>query len=257
MNQFLILIALGVVFANAEEPFSIGLGTLSPSYSQTVGKENVKVQFDQKENGAFSYSVGDPSGSNSFLQFGDAAHQAAPAGYAAPSQYAAPAPAGYGAPAQAGYGAPAQAGYAAPAPTGYNGQMPAYNGANNFIAPAHGYQGYGGPAPQAGYFGNNGFQAAARKPEESGGGILPAGFSYHATDGQSFLGSMGESKTFMVEDSQESARGPAETSFFDRKPGLVNGLVGYGPGGARGGLQIGGYAGPQYQGAHKEHGGHE
>ncbi|GIY46539.1 uncharacterized protein CEXT_485331 [Caerostris extrusa] len=85
-------------------------------------------------------------------------------------------------------------------------------------------------------------------------------------EGQSFL-RQGDSPNFMVaEDKQSTGRGPAEQSFYQNfrgnsqqgGQGLVNGLVGYGAGGpSSGNLPIGGYAGPEYQGAHKEHGGHQ
>lgn len=249
-----------------DEPFSIGLGVLSPSYSQTVGKENVKVNFEQKDNG-FSYSVGDPnSGTNTYLNFGSAATgvnpggfaNADPSAYSGSSGYAAPQPgpsyngyAGYQAPS---YGAGASSGLGS---SGY-GSENAYGGPSGFS----GLQNAQAAAPVAP---NNYFSETARKPEEASAQILPAGFSYHGTEGQAFL-RKGDSPNFIISDErQESQRGPAENSFFENfrasGPGasgkiLPNGLVGYGPGGPRGSIPVGGHAGPQFAGLVKEHGGH-
>lgn len=274
-----------VALVNAdEEPFSIGLGVLSPSYSQTVGKENVKVNFEQKDNG-FSYSVGDPkSGTNTYLNFGAAAGSQAinPAGYADanPSGYAGANEASYGGANPAGYGGA----YAGPSsPSAYPQANPAYNGYAGYQSPSYGSSGlgasgygsenaYGGSAGFAGHYNgpaaspvsSSGYVGDARKPEETPSQILPAGFSYHGTEGQAFL-RQGDSPNFVISDErQESARGPAEQSFHNLRASgpeasgkvLVNGLVGYGPGGPRGGLPVGGYAGPQFAGLVKEHGGH-
>lgn len=186
-----------------DEPFSIGLGVLSPSYSQTVGKEKVKVKYNQKEDGEFSFSVGDPkTGNNQYLSFGPSAgqqqHQAAT--YEAPARST-----GYQAPTMA-------AGYQAPPsyqPSGYqpaSGYQPSSGGyqapqlAAGYQAPSYGYSGpssssYNQPSGfynsghRSGFYGGS---SAPSKPESDSSGILPAGFSYHATEGQSFLRGSGE-----------------------------------------------------------------
>ncbi|GFU79464.1 uncharacterized protein TNCV_872331 [Trichonephila clavipes] len=310
MYQFIAVLVLGAVYCSAEEePFSIGLGVLSPSYKQTVGKENVQVSFDQKDNGQFSYSVGDPkTGTNTYLNFGPSApSQAAQqsAGYAGPAApaYSAPAAPSYSAPAAPSYSAPAAPSYAAPAAPAAGYQPSGFVNNPGYASPNHGSpSGYSAPAPSSGYYGNQGQaynqygsarqpeqnpsgiipagfsyhategqaflrQGELRKPEPAQGQVLPAGFSYHAMDGQSFL-NQGDSPNmaFMVaEEKKSSGVGPAEQSFYHNLRsdsqggrGLVNGLVGYGSGGSSSGsLPIGGYAGPQYQGAHREHGGHQ
>ncbi|CAL1288452.1 unnamed protein product [Larinioides sclopetarius] len=337
MHQLLFILVLGATYCNAAEDddsFSIGLGVLSPSYKQTVGKENVKVSFDQKENGQFSYSIGDPkTGYNSYLSFGGASANSAGNQAASPAAHSAPAVPSYSAPAaSAGYSAPAAPSYAAPAapaagyqPTSFVNN-PNYGSPSGYGAPAAGYSGSQGQAYNsypssggagsyangAGSYGNgagsyangagsygNGAgsygsgAAPARQPEDSSmiipagfsyhategqaflrnqaevrqpaaGNILPAGFSYHATEGQSFLRN-GGSPNFMVADEKRSAGlGPAEQSFYQNAGsnsqqggrGLANGLVGYGPGGpSSGNVPIGGYAGPQ--GTFREHGGHQ
>ncbi|XP_035210353.1 keratin, type I cytoskeletal 9-like [Stegodyphus dumicola] len=301
MNQLFILVAVVAAFANAkEEPFSIGLGTLSPSYRQTVGKENVKVNVEQRDDG-FSYSVGDPrTGTNTYLNFGGAsAGQAVnPAGYA--SGYGASAgqainPAGYA----SGHGASAgqainPAGYASGLGSGYGSlgasvnpgaysQMPsispggyggsvssqygspsAYGGLSGLPSPSYGSNsglaGYGGPSGQSGLYsgpasvqggygssspvGASGFYGssnleAARKPEDNPAPIIPAGFSYHGTEGQAFL-RQGDSPNFVISDDNKGANlGPAQRSFQ-----------------TRGGLPVGGYAGPQHSGTFKEQNGY-
>lgn len=331
-----------IAFAYAkEEPFSIGLGVLSPSYSQTVGKENVKVNVEQKDNGQFSYSVGDPkSGTNAYLNFGGSAasQPVNPSGFsdASPSGYAAPSPSAYGsslgtAPytgsglgSSAGYtgsalgssgyggsglgssgytgsevgssgytgsGLGSSSGYAAPQEGAYTGfagyQSPSYGASSGLGASGFGagntYGGSSGFGSLNAYGGSSGYGGqynspavapispsaysteSARKPEENSAQILPAGFSYHGTEGQAFL-RQGNSPNFVISNEhQESARGPAEQSFYDnfkvnQAQGsgkvLVNGLVGYGPGGPRGNLPVGGFAGPQHAGLVREHGGH-
>ncbi|GFT07637.1 uncharacterized protein NPIL_255431 [Nephila pilipes] len=304
MYQFFAILVLGAVYCNAEEePFSIGLGVLSPSYKQTVGKENVQVSFDQKDNGQFSYSVGDPkTGTNTYLNFGPSAPSQA--AQQSPG-YAAPAAPSYAAPAAPSYAAPAAPSYAAPAAPAAGYQPSGFVNNPGYSNPSHGSaSGYNAPAPASGYYGNQGqaYNAyssggAARQPETNPSGIIPAGFSYHATEGQAFLRqgelrkpepaaqgqvlpagfsyhamdgqsflNQGGSPNFMVaEEKQSSGLGPAEQSFYNNLRsdsqggrGLVNGLVGYGSGASSSGsLPIGGYAGPQYQGAHREHGGHQ
>ncbi|KAF8782309.1 hypothetical protein HNY73_012609 [Argiope bruennichi] len=303
MHQLLFVLILAAAYCNAAEDddsFSIGLGVLSPSYKQTVGKENVKVSFDQKENGQFSYSIGDPkTGYNSYLSFGGTAGSAAGNQAANPAAYAGPAASG-------GYSAPAAPSYAAPAAPAAGYQPSGFINSPNYGSPS----GYGAPSPVAGYSGNQGQAynsysssngagsygsgaAPARQPEDSSmiipagfsyhategqaflrnqaelrqpaaGNILPAGFSYHATEGQSFLRNGGSPNFMVADEKRSSGLGPAEQSFYRNAasnsqqggPGIVNGLVGYGPGGpARGNVQIGGYAGPQ--GTFKEHGGHQ
>ena len=245
-----------------DEPFSIGLGVLSPSYSQTVGKENVKVNFQQKDNG-FSYSVGDPnSGTNTYLNFGSAATGVNPGAYANanPSPYQGAS--GYVAP-QPGPSYNGYAGYQSPS---YGAGASSGQGASGYGASGYGSSGYSGlqnaQAAAAPAAPNNYYGETARKPEETPSQILPAGFSYHGTEGQAFL-RKGDSPNFVISDEpQESARGLAESSFLDnfRSSGsgkvLPNGLVGYGPGGARGGIPVGGQAGPQFAGLVREHGGH-
>ncbi|GIY46537.1 uncharacterized protein CEXT_485321 [Caerostris extrusa] len=192
------------------KPFSIGLGVLSPSYKQTVGKENVQVTFDQKENGQFAYSVGDPkTGTNTYLNFGpSAASQPANQGYAAPAAaqpnaYGAAQPNAYAAPAAAqpnAYGAAQPNAYGAAQPNAYAAPAAApasYQPVNFANSPNYGAApGYNAPAPASGYGGQgqayNQYQSSggygnglARQPENSAG-ILPAGFSYHATEGQAF-----------------------------------------------------------------------
>lgn len=265
--QICIAFALVAVLVQADdEPFSIGLGVLSPSYSQTVGKENVKVNFQQKDNG-FSYSVGDPnSGTNTYLNFGSAATGVNPGGfanadpspYSGQSGYVAPQPgpsyngyAGYQAPS---YGAGASSGGAA---SGY--------GSGNSFGGSSGFSGYQNQQAAAPVAPNNYFSETARKPDEASAQILPAGFSYHGTEGQAFL-RKGDSPNFIISDEpQESERGPAENSFFDNFGAggaessdkvLPNGLVGYGSSGTRGSIPVGGKAGPQFAGFFKEHGGH-
>ncbi|KAG8191224.1 hypothetical protein JTE90_021958 [Oedothorax gibbosus] len=202
MKQFILFLAVAVAFCTAadedDEPFSIGLGVLSPSYSQTVGKENVKVKFDQKEDGRFSFSIGDPkTGSNQYLRFGPSADsQQKPATSERSSGYHSPAlAAGYQAPAsdyqQSGYqsssyqpsssgfqGAPLAAGYQPPS-YGYSGPS-----SNSYDQPSGFYR----SEPSSGYFGSG----SSGKPESDMSGILPSGFSYHATEGQAFLRDSGE-----------------------------------------------------------------
>ncbi|GBM08096.1 hypothetical protein AVEN_123006-1 [Araneus ventricosus] len=316
MHQLLFILVLGAAYCNAAEDddsFSIGLGVLSPSYKQTVGKENVKVSFDQKENGQFSYSIGDPkTGYNSYLSFGGASANSAGNQAASPAAYSAPAAPSYSAPAAPSYSAPAaSAGYSAPAAPSYAAPAAGYQPTGFANAPNYGSSsGYGAPSPAAGYSGSQGQAynsypsssgagsygsgaAPARQPEDSSmilpagfsyhategqaflrnqaevrqpaaGNILPAGFSYHATEGQSFLRNGGSPNFMVADEKRSSGLGIAEQSFYRNAGsnsqqggrGLVNGLVGYGPGGpSSGNVPIGGYAGPQ--GTFREHGGHQ
>ncbi|XP_054721759.1 uncharacterized protein LOC129231458 [Uloborus diversus] len=233
MFKVFVLFVLACASAQSDdEPFSIGLGVLSPSYSQNVGKENVKVTFNQKDDG-FSYSIGDPkSGTNTYLKFGAGAAQVPayqPAGYNAPNVgYRAPGSVPAANPAQYGQG-----GYAVP--SGYL-EAPSY-GSGVYNAPSQ------GPA-NSGYYGET-----ARKPQGGQGDILPAGFSYHGTEGQAFLRDDGESPNFMVSEGEETARGPAEQSFYGNSKSqtfLPNGLVGYGSAGPYGASAL----------QRQQHGGH-
>lgn len=168
------------------------------------------------------------------------------------------------------YGGPSES-------SGYTGPQasPLYSGFAGYQAQSYGSSGAG----PAGYGSENAFggssglyntqtnaDGSARKPEEAQAQILPAGFSYHGTEGQSFLRQR-DSPNFLVSDEHEdSARGPVQKGFLNNfevtgpsSSGRVlrNGLVGYGPGGPRGGsLPVGGYAGPQFAGLVREHGGH-